>query len=197
MGYLWGQLNTGVMYPMIMTFAAVPVLRQYAPRDLVEKWVPRLTSADYRQGALAGQAFTEKQGGSDLRRITTTAIPAGDGAWIIDGHKWFCSAPMCDVFLTIAKTSAGLSCFLVERGVGFQIVRLKDKLGTRSLPSAEIEFRGARGWLVGEDGPGNGPAGHQSEPRSIRACRLPRDARRARCGDSPLPAPQRLRSAIG
>ena len=133
------------------------MLRQYAPRDLVEKWVPRLTSADYRQGALAGQAFTEKQGGSDLRRITTTAIPAGDGAWIIDGHKWFCSAPMCDVFLTIAKTSAGLSCFLVERGVGFQIVRLKDKLGTRSLPSAEIEFRGARGWLVGEDGRGMVP----------------------------------------
>jgi putative acyl-CoA dehydrogenase len=67
------------------------------------------------------------------------------------------SAPMCDVFLTIAKTDAGLSCFLVERGDGFEIVRLKDKLGTRSLPSAELEFRDARGWLVGEEGNGMAP----------------------------------------
>ncbi|MGH3675194.1 MAG: acyl-CoA dehydrogenase family protein [Mycobacterium sp.] len=160
LGYLWGQLNTGVMCPMIMTFAAVPVLQRFAPADIAEKWVPRLTLADYQAGALAGQAFTERQGGSDVRRITTTAVPAGDGSWVLDGHKWFCSAPMCDVFLTIAKTPAGLSCFLVERGDGFRIVRLKDKLGTRSLPSAEIEFCGARGWLVGEDGRGMIPLIH-------------------------------------
>jgi putative acyl-CoA dehydrogenase len=160
LGYLWGQLNTGVMCPMIMTFAAVPVLQRFAPVEVAEKWIPRLTLGDYRAGALAGQAYTEKHGGSDVRRITTTAVPAGDGSWILDGHKWFCSAPMCDVFLTIAKSPAGLSCFLVERGEGFQIVRLKDKLGTRSLPTAEIEFRGARGWLVGEDGRGMVPLIH-------------------------------------
>ena len=159
LGYLWGQLNTGVMCPTIMTFAAVPVLRRYAP-ELADKWVPLLTLGDYAAGALAGQAFTEKQGGSDLRSVTTTAVPASDGSYILSGHKWFCSAPMCDIFLTIAKTDAGLSCFLVERGEGFHIVRLKDKLGTRSLASAEIEFHGARGWLIGEDGQGMAPLVH-------------------------------------
>jgi putative acyl-CoA dehydrogenase len=159
LGYLWGQLNTGVMCPTIMTFAAVPVLRRFAP-ELADKWVPLLTLGDYQAGALAGQAFTEKQGGSDLRSITTSATPADDGSYLLRGHKWFCSAPMCDIFLTIAKTDAGLSCFLVERGAGFHIVRLKDKLGTRSLPSAEIEFHDARGWLIGQNGQGMAPLVH-------------------------------------
>jgi putative acyl-CoA dehydrogenase len=159
LGYLWGQLNTGVTCPTIMTFAAVPVLRRFGP-ELADKWVPLLTLGDYQTGALAGQAFTEKQGGSDLRSVTTTAVAAGDGSYLLRGHKWFCSAPMCDIFLVLAKTEAGLSCFLVERGEGFHIVRLKDKLGTRSLPSAEIEFHDARGWLVGQDGQGMTPIVH-------------------------------------
>ena len=159
LAYVWGQLNTGVMCPMIMTFAAVPVLERFAPQ-LAEEWGPRLTLPDYDEGALAGQAFTEKQGGSDLRAITTRAVPDGDGSYELWGHKWFCSAPMCDVFLVLARTDQGLSCFLVPRGDGFQIVRLKDKLGTRSLPSAEIELAGARGWLVGEEGEGLEPLVH-------------------------------------
>lgn len=159
LGYLWGQHNTGVMCPTIMTFAAVPVLRRFAP-ELADKWVSLLTLGDYQAGALAGQVFTEKQGGSDLRCITTSAAPADDSSYLLRGHKWFCSAPMCDIFLTIAKTDAGLSCFLVERGAGFHIIRLKDKLGTRSLPSAEIEFHDARGWLVGQDGQGMAPLVH-------------------------------------
>jgi putative acyl-CoA dehydrogenase len=159
LGHVWGQLDTGQMCPQIMTFAAVPVLRRYAPQ-LAQKWVPLLTAAEYDKGALAGQAFTEKQAGSDLRRTTTTARPAGDGSYLLRGHKWFCSAPMCDVFLTLARTDAGLTCFLVERGPGFEIVRLKDKLGTRSLPTAEIEFHDARGWPVGEEGDGITPVVH-------------------------------------
>jgi putative acyl-CoA dehydrogenase len=159
LGYLWGQLNTGAMCPMIMTFAAVPVLRRFGG-ELAERWVPRLTDPDYARGALAGQAFTEQQGGSDLRLTATRATPLGDGSYELWGHKWFCSAPMGEVFLTLAQTDAGLSCFLVERADGFEIVRLKDKLGTRSLPTAEIEFRGVRGWLVGEEGRGLRPLVH-------------------------------------
>jgi putative acyl-CoA dehydrogenase len=156
MGLLWGQVNTGVMCPVIMTFAAVPALQRYGGATGAG-WIERLTTPDYDRGALAGQAFTERQAGSDLRRTTTRAEPAGDGVYELWGHKWFCSAPMCDVFLTLAQTDPGLTCFLVERGPGFQIVRLKDKLGTRALPSAEIEFRGARAWLVGEEGAGFAP----------------------------------------
>ena len=92
-----------------------------------------------------------------LRRAREHArapLPNGD-AWEITGHKWFCSYPPCDVFLTLAQTPAGLSCFLFEgRDPGFRIQRLKDKLGTRSLPSSEVEFHGVRGQLVGEEGRG-------------------------------------------
>jgi putative acyl-CoA dehydrogenase len=100
-------------------------------------------------------AMTEKQGGSDLRANSTRAEPAGGGDWEITGHKWFCSYPPCDVFLTLAQTDSGLSCFLFESSdPGFRIQRLKDKLGTRSLPSSEVEFLGVRGRLVGEEGRG-------------------------------------------
>src|SRR5919204_4896124 len=99
-------------------------------------------------------AMTEKQGGSDVRANTTRAEPAGDGWWELTGHKWFCSYPPCDVFLVLAQTRAGLSCFLLERGPGMELQRLKDKLGTRSLPSAEVEFRAAPARLLGEEGRG-------------------------------------------
>jgi putative acyl-CoA dehydrogenase len=99
-------------------------------------------------------AMTERQGGSDVRANITEARPQGDGAYELHGHKWFCSYPPCDVFLVLAQAPAGLSCFLVERGPGMEFQRLKDKLGTRSLPSSEVEFRGARAQLVGEEGRG-------------------------------------------
>ena len=98
--------------------------------------------------------MTERQGGSDVRANITRAEPVGDGAYEIHGHKWFCSYPPCDVFLVLAQAPGGLSCFLVERGPGMEFQRLKDKLGTRSLPSSEVEFRGIRGRLVGEEGRG-------------------------------------------
>jgi putative acyl-CoA dehydrogenase len=153
MMYVFGQVNSGVMCPVSMTYSAVPALRMNP--ELAAEWEPRLTLPDYDRGALCGMAMTEKQGGSDVRANTTRAEPQSDGSYEITGHKWFCSYPPCDVFLVLAQAPGGLSCFLVEgRDPGFQIQRLKDKLGTRSLPSSEVEFRGLRGSLVGEEGRG-------------------------------------------
>ncbi|MGH7271073.1 MAG: acyl-CoA dehydrogenase family protein, partial [Polyangiaceae bacterium] len=151
--FTWGQVNGGVMCPVSMTYAAIPALREGSKR-LSEEWEPRLTERDYGRVSLAGMAMTEKQGGSDVRANTTRAQPAGDGTFEIWGHKWFCSYPPCAVFLVLAQAPRGLSCLLVERGPGMEFQRLKDKLGTRSLPSSEVEFRGARGQLVGEEGEG-------------------------------------------
>jgi putative acyl-CoA dehydrogenase len=109
-------------------------------------------------------AMTEKQGGSDVRANTTTARPlngGGGGAeYEITGHKWFCSAPMCDLFLVLAQTDEGISCFALPRwrpdGTrnAFHIQRLKDKLGNRSNASSEVEFHGAWARMVGEPGRG-------------------------------------------
>ena len=151
---LWGNANDGVMCPVSMTYAAIPALRDGAP-GLAAEWEPRLTRPDYESGALAGMAMTERQGGSDVRANITRAEPLGDGLYELHGHKWFCSYPPCDVFLVLAQAPGGLSCFLVERAAGgMEFQRLKDKLGTRSLPSSEVEFHGARGQLVGEEGRG-------------------------------------------
>ncbi len=150
---LWSNANDGVMCPVSMTYAAVPALRDGAP-ELAAEWGPRLTATDYEDGALAGMAMTERQGGSDVRANITRAEPAGDGRYELHGHKWFCSYPPCDVFLVLAQAPHGLSCFLVERGPGMEFQRLKDKLGTRSLPSSEVEFRGAEARLIGEEGRG-------------------------------------------
>ena len=149
---LWSQVDSGVMCPISMTYAAVPALRRNP--DLAADWEPRLTLPDYERGALSGMAMTEKQGGSDVRANTTQAVPRSDGTYEITGHKWFCSYPPCDVFLILAQAPGGLSCFLLERGPGMEFQRLKDKLGTRSLPSSEVEFRGAIARLIGEEGRG-------------------------------------------
>ncbi len=158
---LWGNANDGVMCPVSMTYAAIPALRGGAP-GLAAEWEPRLTLPDYERGALAGMAMTERQGGSDVRANITRAEPVDGGhgepaagdLYELHGHKWFCSYPPCDVFLVLAQAPGGLSCFLVERGAGMEFQRLKDKLGTRSLPSSEVEFHGAHGRLVGEEGRG-------------------------------------------
>src|SRR3984957_6487884 len=130
---LWGNANGGVLCPVSMTYAAIPALRDSAP-ELAAEWEPRLTKPSYEDGALAGMAMTERQGGSDLRANITRAEPVGNGSYEIRGHKWFCSYPPCDVFLVLAQTGdpPRLSCFLVERGPGMEFQRLKDKLGTRS-----------------------------------------------------------------
>jgi putative acyl-CoA dehydrogenase len=151
---LWSQANAGVMCPVSMTYSAVPALR--ADPALAAEWEPRLTLPDYERGALCGMAMTEKQGGSDVRANITRAESVGDGWWELHGHKWFCSYPPCELFLVLAQTGnpPALSCFLVERGPGMEFQRLKDKLGTRSLPSSEVEFRGAAARLLGHEGRG-------------------------------------------
>ena len=165
--FLLNQVESGVCCPIAMTFAAPAALRD-AP-VLAEAWLPKLLSASYdpgsrpaadKAGVLVGMAMTEKQGGSDLRANTTRARALGDGAYELVGHKWFCSAPQSDAFLTLAQTGAGLSCFLAPRWRpdgsrnAISIQRLKDKLGNRSNASAEIEYAGALAWLVGEEGHG-------------------------------------------
>jgi putative acyl-CoA dehydrogenase len=163
---LLAEVEAGVGCPLSMTYSAVPALRLQP--ELAAEWVPRLTSTVYdprlvpswkKAGALCGMAMTEKQGGSDVRANTTQALPAGD-AYEITGHKWFCSAPMCDAFLVLAQTPGGLSCFLLPRFTPdgarnrFHLQRLKDKLGNRSNASSEVELRAAWARLVGEEGRG-------------------------------------------
>ena len=150
---LWSSADAGVMCPVSMTYAAIPALRDGAP-ELADEWEPRLTDIDYERGSLAGMAMTERQGGSDVRANITRAEPLGGDLYELHGHKWFCSYPPCDVFLVLAQAPGGLSCFLVTRGPGMEFQRLKNKLGSRSLPSSEVEFRGAPARLVGELGRG-------------------------------------------
>jgi len=162
---IWSQVESGHLCPISMTFASIPVIRRQP--ELAREWEPRLVSDKYephlalhKRSALCGMAMTEKQGGSDVRANTTRAMPQGDGAYQLTGHKWFCSAPMCDVFLILAQTSAGLGCFLLPRILPdgtrnrFLIQRLKDKLGNRSNASSEIELDGAWARLIGEEGRG-------------------------------------------
>jgi putative acyl-CoA dehydrogenase len=165
--YMMAQIEQGVCCPMTMTYAALPALRHQP--DLARTWEPRITSGVYdatsapapqKRGATIGMAMTEKQGGSDVRANTTKATPIGDGAYTLIGHKWFCSAPMCDAFLTLAYTDKGLTCFLVPRWKpdgernAMHIMRLKDKLGDRANASSEIEYHGAYAERVGEEGRG-------------------------------------------
>lgn len=164
---VWGQSEAGHMCPVSMTYAAVPALR-HAP-DLAARFEPLLESTVYdfglrdpetKLGLVAGMSMTEKQGGSDVRANTTTAKPLGEGMFEIVGHKWFTSAPMSDLFLVLAQAPAGLSCFFVPRVLpggdrnAIRLQRLKDKLGNRSNASAEVEYEGAVGWIVGEEGHG-------------------------------------------
>ncbi|HKH23819.1 MAG TPA: isovaleryl-CoA dehydrogenase [Acidimicrobiales bacterium] len=167
----WSQVEAGHGCPISMTYSVVPALRNQP--DLAAEWEPRLVARAYdprnvsaleKPGAIAGMGMTEKQGGSDVRANTTRAERTGDGTdgtWALTGHKWFCSAPMSDIFLVLAQAPGGLSCFLVprwlpdgDRNEGFRVMRLKDKLGNRSNASSEIELDAAVAWLVGEEGRG-------------------------------------------
>ncbi|MBU2941489.1 acyl-CoA dehydrogenase family protein [Shimia thalassica] len=163
--YMQMQLEPGAGCPMTMTYAAVPALRN--DQALFDQWAPKLSSGIYdpstrpiweKQGATLGMAMTEKQGGSDVRANTTRAV--GDGeAYRLTGHKWFCSAPMCDGFLTLAQAERGLTCFLVPRWLegernAIRLQRLKDKLGNQANASSEIEYHNALAYRLGDEGAG-------------------------------------------
>lgn len=172
LSYLWNQGENGICCPLGMTYSAVPALRLQP--DLAAVWEPFILSSRYdprpapmqaKTGGTVGMTLTEKQAGSDLRATQTTARPAGPRrgpgeAYLVDGHKWFFSVPHSDVFVTLAQTDRGLSCFLLPGWLPdgtrnrLLIQRLKDKCGNKSNASSEIEYRGALGWLVGEEGQG-------------------------------------------
>jgi putative acyl-CoA dehydrogenase len=165
------QIEEGTSCPLTMTFAVIPSLRLQP--ELATQWEPLALSSVYdfrsmpasnKAGVLFGMGMTERQGGSDVRANTTIAEPVAGGGrgkeYLLTGHKWFCSAPMCDAFLILAQAPAGLSCFLLPRWRAdgtrnaFHLLRLKDKLGNRSNASSEVEFRRASARLVGEEGRG-------------------------------------------
>jgi putative acyl-CoA dehydrogenase len=169
--FVWSQAESGHGCPVSMTYASVPTLR--VQPELARVWEPLVESTVYdpvlrpvgdKAGALVGMAMTERQGGSDVRANLTRAEPVEGGGpagvYRLTGHKWFCSAPMCDAFLVLAQAPGGLSCFLMPRVLpdgarnAVHIVRLKDKLGNRSNASSEIELHGALAFMVGEEGRG-------------------------------------------
>ncbi len=170
--YLAVQMEAGHCCPITMTNAAIATLRHQP--DIARVWLPRLLARSYdrafapladKVSATIGMGMTEKQGGTDVRANSTRAEPAsaktGTGTeYLLTGHKWFMSAPMSDAFLVLAQAAGGLTCFLVPRFLPdgsvnpLHVQRLKDKLGNRSNASSEVEFSGAHGWMVGEEGRG-------------------------------------------
>jgi putative acyl-CoA dehydrogenase len=172
LSYLWNQGENGICCPMGMTFASIAALRHapelsayWEPRILANSYDERPAPAEQKSGLTVGMAMTEKQGGSDLRRTQTTARPAGNAkgsgaTYLLTGHKWFFSVPQSDLFLTLAQTEKGVSCFLargwLENGERnrLQVQRLKDKCGNKSNASSEIEFRDLEAVMVGDDGRG-------------------------------------------
>jgi putative acyl-CoA dehydrogenase len=164
--YMAAGVETGHLCPITMTRASVAALA--VQPDILKKTMPVIGTRAYdptfapwptKRGMTLGMGMTEKQGGTDVRSNMTRAEPDGE-AYRITGHKWFMSAPMCDAFLVLAQAEQGLSCFFMPRfrpdgsvnAIQFQ--RLKDKLGNRSNASSEVEFVGAYGELVGEEGKG-------------------------------------------
>src|SRR6267142_764872 len=165
--FLMAQAEPGVCCPMTMTAAAPAALR--CQPDIATRWMPKIVASRYdpssqpmhrKSGVTIGMAMTEKQGGSDVRANTTRAVRRDDGGYALTGHKWFCSAPMSDAFLTLAYTDNGLTCFLAPRWTpdgernAIHLMRLKDKLGDRANASSEIEYHGAYALRVGEEGRG-------------------------------------------
>jgi putative acyl-CoA dehydrogenase len=168
---LFTELESSVLCPISMTYAVTPALRRN--EAVYADWGPGLASRAYdpalklwrdKPGLTMGMGMTEKQGGSDVRANTTEAVPDGQDSWgqryRVTGHKWFLSAPMCDAFLVLARTPAGLSCLFLPRVLpdgsvnAMRIQRLKDKLGNKANASSEVEFQQATAWLVGEEARG-------------------------------------------
>ena len=164
--FMVAQVENGHMCPITMTRACVGALA--AEPAVLQKMIGKIAARTYdpsfrpwweKESITLGMGMTEKQGGTDVRANTTTAMPAGD-AYTITGHKWFMSAPMCDAFLVLAQAPGGLTCFLMPRfrpdgsvnALHFE--RLKDKLGNRSNASSEVEFSDTFAWRVGEEGRG-------------------------------------------
>ena len=170
--FLSGQVECGNLCPNSMTLGSIPLI-QNEP-ELWAKIGKKLLSTEYderdipiaeKKSIWMGMGMTEKQGGSDVRANETMAIPVAESgrgkAYLLTGHKWFFSAPMCDAHLVVAKTEQdGLACFFVPRWLedgtknNIHIQRLKEKVGNRSNSSSEVEFKEAWGIMIGEAGRG-------------------------------------------
>ncbi|MBT3136921.1 acyl-CoA dehydrogenase family protein [Alteromonas sp. ALT199] len=165
--YMHYQAESGTSCPLTMTYAAIPAMRyknslppHYLDKTINGVYDPRALPASQKNGLTIGMGMTEKQGGSDVRRNSTSASKQADGSYSIVGHKFFFSAPMCDAHLILAQAEGGLSCFLLPRVLengelnNVRIQRLKDKLGDWSNASSEVEFQEATAYLIGEEGRG-------------------------------------------
>lgn len=164
---VWNQVDAGHGCPISMTYAAIPALRvdpelaaRFEPLLSTDAYDPGLRAPHTKTGLLAGMSMTEKQGGSDVRANTTRAVSNPDGTYRITGHKWFTSAPMSDILLTLAQAPGGLTCFVLPRVLpdgslnSIRLQRLKDKLGNHSNASSEVEYEEAIGWRLGDEGRG-------------------------------------------
>jgi putative acyl-CoA dehydrogenase len=166
--YLWNQAENGINCPNTMSYSIPPLLRAnpatgaaWETGVLSPHYDPRHVPADQKRGLTIAMSMTEKQGGSDIRLNETLAEPTGVvGEYVLRGHKFFCSAPMGDVYLFTARTKSGISLFLAPRLLpdgrhnGVYIQRLKDKVGNRSNASSEIDIDGALAYILGEEGHG-------------------------------------------
>ena len=160
MCYLVCQAETAIYCGLGMTSGAADIVERYAPDSVRDELVRRLTSLDPEEAWEGGMFLTERQGGSDVGANTTRAVP--DGAeWRLHGDKHFCSNVDAEVFIVLARPDGapegarGLATFIVPRLLpdgspnGFRIKRLKPKLGTKGVPTAEVTLDGARAWLAG------------------------------------------------
>ncbi|RME74177.1 MAG: hypothetical protein D6776_05700 [Planctomycetota bacterium] len=166
LGYVFSQAEQGLYCPICMTDGAARLVERYAEPEVRERWLPRLTARELDRLAEGAMWLTEKQGGSDVGANTTRAVEGPDGRWRLYGDKWFCSNLGAEVMMVMARPEGagpgtrGLGLFLVplHRGDGsrnaIRFHRLKDKLGTRSMPTGEATLEGAEGWLLA--GPGRG-----------------------------------------
>jgi acyl-CoA dehydrogenase len=167
--YLFVQAEFGLCCPVSMTDSLTRTLKKFGTPDLVARYLPRLTSLDFDELAQGAMFMTEQAAGSDIAATATLAHQEADGSWRLTGDKWFCSNPDADFAMVLARADTesgglpgmkGVSLFLLPRRLDdgspnhYRIIRLKDKLGTRSMASGEIRLEGAVAYLVGEAGRG-------------------------------------------
>ena len=164
--YLFVQAEFGLCCPLSMTDSLTRTLKKFGTPQLVEKYLPQLLSLDFDEQAQGAMFMTEQAAGSDISNTQTVASANADGSWSITGDKWFCSNPDAEFAMVLAHVDGdpagmkGISLFLLPRTLddgstnSYRIIRLKDKLGTRSMASGEIRLDGAVAYLVGERGRG-------------------------------------------
>ena len=164
--YLFVQSEFGLCCPLSMTDSLTRTLRKYGDEKLVAKYLPKLLAMDFDSAVQGSMFMTEQAAGSDISNTLTMAYPQEDGSWRLYGEKWFCSNPDAGFGMVLARVEGGppgmkgISLFLLPRQLDdgstnhYTIVRLKDKMGTRSMASGEIRMEGAVAYLVGEQGRG-------------------------------------------